>query len=538
MARRGLVILGYTVVFWGLVPGSLIALSILGERLFGPVLRLPDLLPLGIMIVASSGFLLALSIVQFTRAAGTLPVSAFPPPRLIRTGVFGVWRHPIYLFFALFFGGLAMIFWPAGSLLLAIPFLTVMTVIYAGIEERGLKRRFGPLYDGHRRQTSIIVPRLVHFVRLVTGGLSRVFLGLEVTGRENAALEPPFIVVSAHRSYLDPFFLLVALGLPLHFITTAEMLRNRLARLVFSKLHCLPATRYKPDVRNALEIRRRLRQGCIVGLFPEAERSWTGSMLGFKPEALRLLRELPGVPILPVRLQGTYAFWPRWAPLPRRTKITVSIGRPLLASDLGSPAEFEAALSGLISPLERPAGRVRPVRAKGIESVLYRCPTCLAFETIRSGRGARFRCSRCQADFLLLSDLSVREPGDDGTSLESLARRCRIGPDSLALAAPAGPYAARGELSVERAGRLEAVGAGEIALTERDLTFGSDRASVRIDLPSVRSVVIEGSRRLQVFGGHPARLYQFAVVGQSALKWQDIIVATVRRHFGASPSTA
>ena len=154
MVRRKLVTLGYILVFWGFLPGILAALADRGERIFGPALRLPNLVPAALLLAGLSGVMLALSIIQYTRASGSLPISAFPPRQLLRSGVFGIWRHPIYLFSVFYFTGLAMIFRPAGAIMAVFPSLALGTFIYARVEERGLRRRFGSVYDGHRRQTS------------------------------------------------------------------------------------------------------------------------------------------------------------------------------------------------------------------------------------------------------------------------------------------------------------------------------------------------------------------------------------------------
>jgi 1-acyl-sn-glycerol-3-phosphate acyltransferase len=539
MAGRKLVTLGYILVFWGALPGILVALAAWGERVFGPELRLPNLLPAGLLLAGASGVMLALSIAQYTRASGSLPISAFPPQRLIRSGVFGIWRHPIYLFSVFFFSGLAMIFWPAGSILVAFPALSLGTLVYAKIEEGALKKRFGRVYDGHRRQTSIFIPRLPNLVRPLFAVLSRFYFRFEVSGRENGALAPPFVVISAHRNYLDSVFISLALNAPVHFIITFEMFRNPVSRFIFSRLLCLPKKRYKPDLRNALDIRRRLLEECAVGMFPEAERSWTGTMICFKPETLKLLRNHPDIPILPVRLEGTYAVWPRWARGPRRAKVSVFIEKPVFASRGESSAELEARLFRLLEPREAPDSRLSPIAAGGIESVIYRCPECLSFDAIQSGKGADFRCSNCLAHFKLLSDYSIQKSGDDArASLASISRRIRDVTENSFSAPDSSVTRARAKLSVEKFGRFEFVGTGRLDLSAHDLTFESRGASVGIDLASIHSVVIEGARKLQLYGGHPACLFQFALLGQSALKWQDLIVGTIRRRFGFSPSRA
>jgi len=539
MAKKNLITFGYILAFWGLLPGILVALAAWGERVFGPGLRLPNLVPAGLLLAGTSGVLLVLSIAQYSRAAGSLPISAFPPQRLIRSGVFGIWRHPIYLFSVFFWSGAEMIFWPAGTLLVAFPALALGALAYARMEERALSKRFGSIYDGHRRQTSILIPRLFHFVRPLLSVLCRVYFRYEASGGENAAPAPPFFVISAHRNYLDSIFISLALNVPVHFVTTFEMFRKTGSRCLFLKLLGLPKKRYKPDVRNALDIRRRLLEGCAVGIFPEAERSWTGAMMAFKPEVLKLLQSYPDIPILPVRLEGTYAAWPRWARGPRRSNVSAIIERPVFVGRGETPAGLEARLSRLVEPRLAPGSGRRPPGAAGIESLIYRCPECLSYDTVQSGKGPEFGCSKCRARFSLLPDYSVKKPGDDlRASLERLSRPIRIVTDNQLSAPDALITWGQADLAVEKFGRFEAVGAGRLELTPRRLTFDSGSAIYPIELDSIRSVVIEGARKFQVYGGAPAALFQFEFPGQSALKWQSLAVEIVRNRHGFSPSTA
>jgi 1-acyl-sn-glycerol-3-phosphate acyltransferase len=541
MASRKSVTLGFILTFWGLLPGALAALAVWGQARVGPRMRLEGIAPFGAALGTGAGLLLALSIVQYVRASGRLPISAFPPGQLIRSGVFGIWRHPIYLFAVFFYGGWGVAFWPAGFLLVSFPLLVLATVVYARKEEAGLEKRFGASYAAHRRQTSLLVPRLIHVLRWVSAALFGLCFRFRVSGRENARIEPPFFVVAAHRNYLDPVFVLAALGRPVRFITDSGMFRSRLTRFVFGRLLALPKKRHAPAIGDALAIRRLLRESCVIGLFPEAERSWSGSMLSFKPAVLKLLRRYPGIPVLPVRLDGAFEAWPRWAPRPRRARITATILPAVQALPEESPAELGTRLATLIMPRRIREAPPRPIPARGIEALIYRCPDCLSLDAIRSGRDHEFRCVRCLAGFELLSDMTVRRTGLRTTvPLEILCRRIFVGPTSAGRAVPLSEeFVADGtELALEGPrGRIPS-GPGRLILGGREVRFDGGDAEVRIALESVRAVLVEGARVLQVYGGQPARLCHFRLAGQSALKWQHLIAEAVRAARGKSPATA
>ena len=541
MATKTLVSVGYILTFWGVLPSVLAALAAWGQRVLGANPPFPGLRGAAITLAAGSGIMLAVAIVQYTRASGRLPISAFPPRKLIRSGVFGIWRHPIYLFSVLFFSGLGVAAWPVGYSLVSFPVLVLGTALYVKNEEAGLEKRFGRAYNGHRRQTSIIVPRFIHVVRFVSAAVCRVFFRFEASGRENGKIDPPFFVIAAHRNYLDPVFVSLAVDVPVHFVTTSERFRTRLSRFVFVRLLGLPKKRYTPDLRNGLDIRRRLIEGCAVGIFPEAERSWTRGMLGFKPQALKLLLRYHDIPIVPIRLEGAYESWPRWVSRPHRGNVTASVGKPVFLTGKERPADLEARLSELILPRRTVGSPWKPIAGRGIETLVYRCPECLCFDAVRSGPGREFWCTRCPATFDMLPDFSVRTTGQGApVSLERVSRRVFVGPDGPALpqVSADGFTADRALLAMEERGRLKTVGTGRLDLSAAGLVFVSPGALVRFDLGALQAVVVEGAGILQIYGGRPAGLWQIHLSGQSVLKWQHIIAEAVRSVRGAYPTTA
>jgi 1-acyl-sn-glycerol-3-phosphate acyltransferase len=78
-------------------------------------------------------------------------------------------------------------------------------------------------------------------------------------------------------------------------------------------------------IRNAIRV---LQHGHILGIFPEGERSWDGTLLPFKRGTMRLVLAM-GVPILPVGISGAYALMPRWTSSICRVKVTIRFGEPV-----------------------------------------------------------------------------------------------------------------------------------------------------------------------------------------------------------------
>jgi 1-acyl-sn-glycerol-3-phosphate acyltransferase len=89
-----------------------------------------------------------------------------------------------------------------------------------------------------------------------------------------------------------------------------------------------PVRRYTTDpvaVRNALRV---LRQGRVLGLFPEGERCWDERMQPFKHTTVRLMLAA-GAPVVPVGISGAYGLMPRWSTRIRRVPVAIRFGAPL-----------------------------------------------------------------------------------------------------------------------------------------------------------------------------------------------------------------
>lgn len=142
-------------------------------------------------------------------------------------------------------------------------------------------------------------------------------LGLRVTGRERLPQKPPFVISPNHQSYLDPFLLVAALPFrvfrKLFFVGASEYFATPLMRWVAKQINVVPVD---PDT-NLLRAMQAgafgLRNGLVLILFPEGERSIDGTVKKFKKGAAILSTHLEA-PIIPVAMDGVYDLWPRNRP--------------------------------------------------------------------------------------------------------------------------------------------------------------------------------------------------------------------------------
>jgi long-chain acyl-CoA synthetase len=68
--------------------------------------------------------------------------------------------------------------------------------------------------------------------------------------------------------------------------------------------------------------------GINILIFPEGGHSRNGTMQPFQPGLGIILKEL-GIPVVPIKISGTYHLLPHEAKYPKRGTVTVTFGEPL-----------------------------------------------------------------------------------------------------------------------------------------------------------------------------------------------------------------
>lgn len=175
----------------------------------------------------------------------------------------------------------------------------------------------------------------------------RVFMRLEVSGRENLALASDltdtgtgpasFIICPNHQSFLDPFVLCsnyrFELFRRIFHVGASEFFSNSLMRAVARMLSVVPVN---PDTELMRAMKAGaigLKNGKVLNIYPEGERAFDGDLHTFKKGAAILATEL-NLPIVPVALDGLYKVWPRQSWRIRPAKVKIRIGKPFFASDV------------------------------------------------------------------------------------------------------------------------------------------------------------------------------------------------------------
>jgi 1-acyl-sn-glycerol-3-phosphate acyltransferase len=158
-----------------------------------------------------------------------------------------------------------------------------------------------------------------------------VLFGIRVYGQRNVPRTGAVILASSHQSYLDPMIVGVGLSRPIHFMARESLFKNVLFRRLIESLNAFPVERNTADLGAMREAIRRLRDGCLLLLFPEGTRTRSGEVGRLHP-GLGILALRSVAAVVPVSIEGAFRCWPRGRKIFRPGQIRVMFGRPMRVS--------------------------------------------------------------------------------------------------------------------------------------------------------------------------------------------------------------
>ncbi len=165
------------------------------------------------------------------------------------------------------------------------------------------------------------------FARWVFGIVMKLFFNVKAEGLEKIPLSGPLVVCANHISWWDPCLVAYLVPRPVHFMAKKELFKNRLIAFFLRKLHAFPVNRDKPDIGAIRQGMTILKNGDVLGIFPEGTRQKTPDELGQGHAGAALLAMKTEAPLMPIAIRGRYGF---------RKTIRVACGEPFsVARDTG-----------------------------------------------------------------------------------------------------------------------------------------------------------------------------------------------------------
>jgi len=118
------------------------------------------------------------------------------------------------------------------------------------------------------------------------------------------ALNAPYIIIGNHKSFMDP--IAVALGVrydEIHFVGKKELGKYKLVNWLVNKLHAIMIGRGETDMAAMRKCMQTLKDGHVLGIFPEGTRHQEEMMQRVESGA-SLIALRSKAPVIPVYIHG------------------------------------------------------------------------------------------------------------------------------------------------------------------------------------------------------------------------------------------
>ncbi len=197
---------------------------------------------------------------------------------------------------------------------------------------------------------------LLYLAALMTWSLGSILFQFDIQKVERIPRRHPFLVCPNHLSYLDAFFVVAALPYRvikrIFFLGYSEYFEGGLLGFLGRTIKVIPVDADK-QLRQALRLAAEgLKQGRILCVFPEGERSIDGTLKTFRKGPAILASELK-VPVVPAAIQGTFEVWRRGVSRIQLHPVSVRFGDPITPRDGETHEQFNSRLFEAVKALQR-----------------------------------------------------------------------------------------------------------------------------------------------------------------------------------------
>ncbi len=237
---------------------------------------------------------------------------------------------------------------------------------------------------------ALLAPLLIWFYRLKAENLA-----------ELRRIRPPYLVIPNHVMTWDPVIVSCFVRAPIHFVASDANFRSSFFSWWLRRVGAIAKSKLMDDFGTLRTIMRLLRNGKVVGLYAEGQRTWDGRTQPIIRSTAKLVKAAKVPVIVPV-MKGGYLSLPRWAFRSRRGRVVIDYRLALTREEVvrmdaeAIKERIESVMRHDEDGYQREA-QIPYTHAKAAEPLqllLFTCPSCSALNTMKSER-RRFFCTEC-----------------------------------------------------------------------------------------------------------------------------------------------
>jgi len=215
-------------------------------------------------------------------------------------------------------------------------------------------------------------------------------------------LEAPYLLIGNHCLNWDPFITGLYLKPNTRFIASDSLFRNKAVAFMLTYLvGAIPKKKAVSDLKTIKMTMKELKRGHVVGVFPEANRTWNGRSIDILYSTAKFVK-LMKVPVVNCIIKGGYMSRPRWAVRGRKGVLELYYDVLFTKEDVKTKSvdEIYTIMNNAIQYNEFDWQKTKMIpfkskrQAEFLENYLYICPKCKLIGTLESNHN-EFLCKSC-----------------------------------------------------------------------------------------------------------------------------------------------
>ncbi len=214
-------------------------------------------------------------------------------------------------------------------------------------------------------------------------------------------VKPPYMMLSNHMHFID--FELAAMATYPYPVSNVVSIDGYVGKFFLLEwIGAIPTRKFTTDISLVKSIRKVLKRGDILGMYPEARYTPCGTT-AFLPDSLGKLVRMNKVPVVAVVHRGNHLYAPFWNfRSKRKVPMHTTFTQILTAEQIEkmSVDEINAAIREALQyddyryQKDNGIKITEPFRAEGLHKVLYQCPHCKE-EFKMDSAGTEIFCTAC-----------------------------------------------------------------------------------------------------------------------------------------------
>jgi len=345
--------------------------------------------------------------------------------------------------------------------------------------------------------------------------------------------KPPFVVVSNHGTFFDPWIIGYYSRYPFAIMCNDEAFtRGAVSRWYLKSIGAFPKKKGASDFKAIKKTVSLLSDGCPVCIFPEGQTTWDGETQLIYRGIEKIVRRT-GASLVLCRVAGNFLTKPWWADSIRKGRITVTYKsldpgqiKALSDDELFDKMRTFIEHNDIKDPSNTDAIFSGRRLAEGLERFVWTCMHCGAEDTL-SASGDTIACGACGSSWTISATCRLT-PGKNATQScadlfdwallhrQKVIEKIRTAGAGAVLAKSDGVAMLTGDTNAS----FSPAGNGSLSLIASTLSFYPDDPAgdpLMFDVQKLSNVVIQKKDIVEFI--YAGRYYRFVFDHLSIMKW-------------------